>query len=117
MPSESPALRLHDMLHHIDMAARFAEGFDYERFRNDDKTVYAVTRCLEIISEASRRLPADMKARNPDIAWQDMAGAGSVYRHDYDDVTARRVSKTFTHYLQPLRRVVVEELRRLGQDP
>jgi uncharacterized protein with HEPN domain len=31
------------------------------------KTVYAVTRCLEIISEASRRLPADLKARHPSI--------------------------------------------------
>jgi uncharacterized protein with HEPN domain len=116
MPSESPALRLRDMLHHIDIAARFAEGFDYERFRNDDKTLYALTRCLEIISEASRRLPAEMKARHPGIRWQDMASAGSVYRHDYDDVTARRVWQTFTHHLPPLRQVVVEELGRLGQD-
>ena len=40
---------------HIDLAASFAAGFDYDRFRADPRTVYAVTRCLEIISEASRR--------------------------------------------------------------
>jgi hypothetical protein len=50
-----------------------------------------VTRCLEIISEASRRLPEAMKARHPSIAWSDMAGAGNVYRHDYDDVAAWHV--------------------------
>jgi uncharacterized protein with HEPN domain len=57
----------------------------------DPRTVYAVTRCLEIISEASRRLPEDLKARHPSIAWKDMAGAGNIYRHDYQDVAAQHV--------------------------
>jgi uncharacterized protein with HEPN domain len=50
-----------------------------------------VTRCLEIISEASRRLPDDMKARHPGIAWKKMAGAGNIYRHDHEDVAAQLV--------------------------
>jgi uncharacterized protein with HEPN domain len=41
-----------------------------------------VTRCLEIISEASRRLPESLKARHPEIPWKQIAGAGNVYRHD-----------------------------------
>ena len=53
----------------------------YEAFRADVRTVYAVTRCLEIISEASRRLPKQLKARHTKISWTDIAGAGSVYRH------------------------------------
>jgi uncharacterized protein with HEPN domain len=75
-----------------------------------------VTRCLEIISEASRRLPAEMKSRHPEITWRDMAAAGNVYRHDYDAVTARQVWHTFTQHLSPLRRVDVAELRQLGED-
>jgi Protein of unknown function DUF86 len=55
-------------------------GLDYEAFVADPRTVYAVTRCLEIISEASRRLPDNVKARHPSIAWKDMAGAGNIYR-------------------------------------
>ncbi|HEY0524017.1 MAG TPA: HepT-like ribonuclease domain-containing protein [Stellaceae bacterium] len=54
----------------------------YDRFVADLRTVYAVTRCLEIISEALRRLPDDLKARHPQIPWRDIAGAGNVYRHD-----------------------------------
>jgi predicted nucleotidyltransferase len=40
----------------------------------------AVTRCPEIISEASRRLPQDMKDRHPHIPWVEMAAVGNVYR-------------------------------------
>jgi uncharacterized protein with HEPN domain len=60
----------------------FVAGFDIETFKRDIRTLYAVTRCLEIISEASRRLPADLKRRHPSIAWQQMASAGNVYHHD-----------------------------------
>ena len=42
------------------LGAHFAAGFDAETFRADLRTVYAVTRCLEIISEASRRLPDEI---------------------------------------------------------
>src|SRR5580698_2341536 len=64
MPSDAAIAALRDMAHHI---------------------------CLEIISEASRRLPGELKARHPLIAWKDMAGAGNVYRHNYEDVAARLV--------------------------
>jgi uncharacterized protein with HEPN domain len=90
MPSDAAAA-LRDMERHIDLAVQFVAGMDYEAFRDDARTLYAVTRCLEIISEASRRLPAEMKARYPSIAWKNMAGAGNVYRHDYEDVAAKLV--------------------------
>jgi uncharacterized protein with HEPN domain len=46
----------------------------------------AVERCIEIVSEASRRLPPDLKDRQPAIAWPTTAGIGDVLRHDYDVV-------------------------------
>jgi uncharacterized protein with HEPN domain len=47
-----------------------------------------VERGIEIISEASRRLPEDLKARHPEIPWPKVAGIGNVLRHDYEDVAA-----------------------------
>jgi uncharacterized protein with HEPN domain len=79
MPSEITAAALRDM-EHINLASQFVGGLDYESFCADMRTVYAVTRCLEIISEASRRLPDNMKARHPSIEWKNIAGAGNVYR-------------------------------------
>ena len=94
MRSEVSHAALHDILHHIDLATGFVAGFARTTFEADPRTLYAVTRCLEIISEASRRLPDELKARHPSIPWKDMAGAGNVYRHDYEDVTARQVWDT-----------------------
>src|SRR3954449_7829386 len=110
MPSKSVDTALRDILHHIDLAANFSAGFDRASFKHDLRTVYAVTRCLEIISEASRRLPDELKARHPAIAWRQMAGAGNVYRHDYEDVAARYVWKTVNQSLPPLRKAVAAEL-------
>jgi uncharacterized protein with HEPN domain len=89
------------------MAEGFVSGMTYEAFKDDNLRLYAVTRCLEIISEASRRLPDEVKARHPSIEWREMAAAGNIYRHEYEDVAARRVWRTLTVSL-PLLRVVIE---------
>jgi uncharacterized protein with HEPN domain len=109
MPSDATA-PLRDIEHHIDLDAQFVAEIDYEAFRDDTRTVYAVIRCLEIISEASRRLLQEMKSRYPSIPWKDVAGAGNVYRHDYEDVAARVVWDTVRMALPPLRAVIAREL-------
>lgn len=78
MRSDAANAALRDIAHHIDLAVQFTAGFDYEAFVADSRTIYAATRCLEIISEASRRLPEELKARHPSIAWKDIAGAGNI---------------------------------------
>jgi len=111
--SSAATAALRDIAHHIDLAAHFTAGFDYEAFVTDPRTVYAVTRCLEIISEALRRLPDDLKARHPSIAWRDIAGAGNIYRHDYEDVAAQHVWDAVQIDLPPLRVVIHFELATL----
>ncbi len=95
------------------MAEGFIAGMTYETFKDDNLHLYAVTRCLEIISEASRRLPESLKGRHSGIAWKDMAAAGNIYRHEYEDVAAREVWDTLTRHLPPLRAVVDAELAAL----
>ena len=116
MPSEREATRrwLSDIRHHIVMAEGFAAGIAYATFWDDNLRLYAVIRCLEIISEASRRLPDALKERHPAIQWKNMAAAGNIYRHDYEDVAAREVWDTLTLHLPPLRAVVEAELVALG---
>jgi hypothetical protein len=54
MPSKNPAQRLSDIIENVDAINIFTAEFDFQAFRADRKTVYAVVRALEIISEASR---------------------------------------------------------------
>jgi uncharacterized protein with HEPN domain len=112
MPSKPVDTALRDILHHIELAVSFTTGFDRASFKHDIKCVYAVTRCLEIISEASRRLPDEVKARHPAIGWKQMAGAGNVDRHDYEDVAAEFVWETVQRALPPLRTAIEVELKR-----
>jgi uncharacterized protein with HEPN domain len=113
MLSNAASAALLDMERHIKLATEFVAGFDYEAFCDDTRTVYAVTRCLEIISEASRRLPEEMKKRHSSIAWKDMAGAGNVYRHDYEDVAEKLVWDTVKLALPPLQDVIALEITAL----
>jgi uncharacterized protein with HEPN domain len=71
-------------------------------------------RCLEIVSEASRRLPEDLKARHPSIPWREMAGAGNVYRHGCESIEPYDVWITIQDHLPALRAVVEAELGLLG---
>jgi uncharacterized protein with HEPN domain len=112
MPFDATETALRDILRHIDLAVEFSSGLERPAFLEDTRAVYAVVRCLEIISEASRRLPAELKARHPSIAWPQMAAAGNIYRHDYEDVAAHYVWETLQLALPPLRHVIVEELAR-----
>jgi uncharacterized protein with HEPN domain len=105
MLSEKESGALRDMLRHIDLAEQFAQGQSDESLRDDLQALYAVIRSLEIISEASRRLSDELKARHTGIPWREMAAAGNFYRHNYEDVTPSRVLKT-------LRTAVDQELKR-----
>ncbi|HVY35648.1 MAG TPA: HepT-like ribonuclease domain-containing protein [Caulobacteraceae bacterium] len=66
------------MLDNAVLAQSFVEGMDIEGFRQDRRTFYAVVRCLEIISEASRNLGDDLKGRHAGLDWRAIAGSGNI---------------------------------------
>ena|SRR5260221_457765 len=115
MPSKSPAQRLKDIVDNIDAIRAFTAGMTVDGFVRDRKTVYAVTRALEIISESSRRLPDDFKASNLSIDWPAVAAAGNVYRHEYELVDDALLWHTVQHGLEQLRHVSSVELQRLEE--
>lgn len=86
--------RLRDIRDNILLAYEFIGEQTPEAFARDKRTHYAVVRCLEIISEASRRLPTELKAAHPDIPWAKIAGAGNVYRPNYEDVFVEVICNT-----------------------
>lgn len=115
MPSKDPGQRLQDIIDNIEAVSRFIAGMGFESFVADQKTFYAVVRALEIISEASRRLPADLKARNQSIDWRSIAAAGNIYRHEYEAVVPAVVWHTATQQLGPLAAVARTELTEIDK--
>jgi uncharacterized protein with HEPN domain len=112
MPSDAAARALHDIAEHIGLAKRWTADLTLESFSEDRKTFYAVTRCVAIISEAVRRLPADVTARSSTLPWRKIRDAGNFYRHQYDDVAERDIWEVVKDDLPPLERFVETELSR-----
>jgi uncharacterized protein with HEPN domain len=117
MPSKDPGQRLQDILDNIEAIRRFISGMGFETFVEDQKTFYAATRALEMISGASRRLPEEVKAAHANIDWKAVAAAGNVYRHEYEVVDGAEVWHTATVDLQHLESIVRQELSRLDKPP
>ncbi|MEP7364573.1 MAG: HepT-like ribonuclease domain-containing protein [Acidobacteriota bacterium] len=113
MPSKNPAQRLFDIVDNIDAKGGFTAGIDIQSFRADRRTVYAVVRALEIISEASKRLPTELLQRHPEIDWPAVAAAGNVYRYEYEAVDETLLWHTVQHDLGELRQVAETEFRHI----
>lgn len=110
MPSDNVERVLQTLAHNIALARKFIADHTAETSAADERTLYAVTRCLEIVSEATRRLPQEPKDRHPDVPWGPIAGAGNVYRHDYEDVLAGLLWNTVHKHLDELEQSVRTEL-------
>src|SRR5271154_4765314 len=78
--------RLADIVEAIGRIRRVLDGVSLEAFEQDWEKRWLVERGVEIVSEASRRLSDDIKARHVGIPWSKVAGIGNVLRHDYDRV-------------------------------
>ena len=81
-------------------------GYDFERFRLDRRARQLVERNLEILSEASRRLPKELKDQETHIPWRAIAGIGNVLRHDYHDTYPTVLWDTCKKDLAPLQAAV-----------
>jgi uncharacterized protein with HEPN domain len=110
MLSNAALSALFDIRDSILLTKQFCEGLTYEVFKDSRLHFFATTRALEIISEATRRLPDDLKARHSHLPWRAIKDAGNIYRHSYDNVAESYVWKTVQEDLTPLLAVILAEI-------
>jgi uncharacterized protein with HEPN domain len=79
-------LWLTDIIEAIELVRSEMAGVTLAAFEPDRRKRWLVERGIEIISEASRHLSQELKARHPEIPWPKVAGIGDVLRHEYEDV-------------------------------
>jgi uncharacterized protein with HEPN domain len=116
MLSNKARLALFDIRENGKLACEFVAGLTYEEFERDRRTLYAVTRALEIISEAARRLPPELQARHPSLPWRAIMGVGNIYRHNYDNVAEQQVWRTVRESVPSLLAAVAEEIEALKNE-
>jgi len=94
---------LDDILVHIDLAQNFVEGMTFQDFQDDDKTILAVTRALEIIGEAAKQVPPAIREQYSDISWRDITGMRDRIAHVYFGIDLEIVWSTAQNRLSTLR--------------
>ncbi|HUT62994.1 MAG TPA: DUF86 domain-containing protein [Anaerolineae bacterium] len=104
---------IQDILEAMDNAIKFIENMSYDEFAQDTKTIYAVIRAIEVIGEATKNIPDEIRKKYPEIPWKDMAGMRNKTIHEYFGVKIERVWLTVKENIpeiKPLIKKVFEEL-------
>jgi uncharacterized protein with HEPN domain len=98
--------RIEDMLDAIEEARSYIGDMTLAQFEADRKTQRAVERCIQVISEAAKDVPKELKAKHKEIPWRNVVGMGDKLRHDYHNIVVQIVWDTVTVHLPPLGIVV-----------
>ncbi len=82
MPRD-PRLYLDDILEAISWIRQYVKGIDAESFASDRKTQDAVIRNLEVIGEAARNIPEELRERSSGVDWKKIVGLRNILSHAY----------------------------------
>jgi uncharacterized protein with HEPN domain len=77
------SLFLNDINYYTKLILEFTKDMNYEEFCIDKKTILAVTRALEIIGEASKHIPNELRKKFPEIEWKNIAGMRDFISNEY----------------------------------
>ncbi len=79
-----------DILESIEKIEEYTKDIDFKEFSKDVKTQDSVIRRLEIIGEAVKNIPDNVRNKYPDIPWKNIAGLRDVLIHSYFGVNLKR---------------------------
>ncbi|MFQ5981473.1 MAG: DUF86 domain-containing protein [Candidatus Heimdallarchaeota archaeon] len=97
MPKERKiTLFLADILEAIGNIKTYTQNMDYDEFIRDRKTQDAVVRNLEVMGEAAKNIPDEVRRKYPEINWKAAAGMRDKLIHDYFGVSYQIVWETVT---------------------
>ncbi|MDJ1179821.1 DUF86 domain-containing protein [Roseofilum sp. BLCC_M91] len=102
---------LEDILENIDIAQEFLVDLSYAQFREDRRTIYAVTRALEIIGEATKSIPQSVRDQYPAVPWRSISGMRDKVVHEYFGVDTQVLWDTVQDDLPLLRPTINQMLQ------
>jgi len=103
-------LFLEDILEAIAKIERYTQGLSFETFRENDMAVDAVIRNFEVIGEAVRHIPDNIKERYPDVEWKEAAGFRNILIYDYFGIDVEAVWDTMKNNIPTFKKHVIQPL-------
>lgn len=106
-------LFLNDIKESMNRINNYTEGVDYDSFSNNQMLIDAVIRNLEIIGEASRNIPEDLRNKYPEVPWKKMIGLRNILIHEYfgvdESIIWEIIKKDFAETKPLILKVIQEE--------
>jgi uncharacterized protein with HEPN domain len=108
MSDKVPRLLLKDIIDAINDIDEFRLGIEWSSFLSDKKTQSAVIRKLEVIGEASSRIPKSYRDAYPNLEWNKIIRTRHILIHEYGDVNLEIVWRIITIHLPVVRKGIIE---------
>lgn len=100
-----------DIADSLKKIEKYTEKISEKEFYGNDTIQDAVIRRLEIIGEAAKNIPTDLKILHPEIPWRQIAGARDVFIHQYFEVNMERVWIILKKDLRTLKKQIQKLLK------
>ena len=101
---------LEDILEAIDRIRRYIAGLSLKTFSSDQKTLDAVVRNLEVIGEAVKKVPDEVRLKYPLVDWKKIAGLRDILIHEYFGIDAEIIWDILQSKLPPLEEQILNIL-------
>ena len=117
MPKRDIKAFLYDILAYMDDIIEFTKDMDYKEFIDNKAVKYAVIRCLEVIGEAVKKIPKDIREKYPHIPFKELAGMRDKLIHQYFGVDYLTVWETAKYEIPDIKREFEKIIKDLeGED-
>ncbi|PZO01900.1 MAG: hypothetical protein DCF30_06335 [Hyphomicrobiales bacterium] len=105
-----PQVRLCHIIECIDGIVAATDGLTQREVSDSFVLMRALERAIQIISEAAKELPAELRAQEPTVPWADVIGIGNILRHEYHRVRDETLFAILVEQLPELRLVAMRLL-------
>jgi uncharacterized protein with HEPN domain len=106
-PGRTLQIYFDDILDSILRIENYIEGIKKDEFEHNEEKQDAVIRRLEIIGEAIKHIPDNIREKHPDIPWKQIAGLRDVVIHEYFGVSISRIWKVLVNDLGKLKETII----------
>lgn len=101
---------LNDILFSISLIEEYTKELSYDAFEESYDAQDKILRRLEIIAEAAKKLPEEIRLKNKNIPWKSIIGLRNIIVHNYDDVNLKEIWQIVKHHL-PETKIEIEQIK------